>query len=110
MIPIDTRTGGPAERQESYWQLEDYGVFASPVMENGKVVGWENRHPHVSAVMVVHERLHSADWREEVMRRYPAADNSIKAATKAALEAITEIDAAVAAGQEPPGAYQWVTV
>jgi hypothetical protein len=110
VIPIDTSTGGPAEGQEMYWRLEDYGVFASPVMQDGKLVGWENRHPHVSAVLVVHERLYSMDWREEVMHRHPAADNSFEAATEAALKAIKEINAASARGEEPQGAYQWVTV
>jgi len=31
VIPIDTNTGGPAGGQESYFRLEDYGAFASPV-------------------------------------------------------------------------------
>lgn len=110
VIPIDTTTGGPTQGQESYWRLEDYGAFASPVMEDDKVASWENRHPHVTAVVVVHERLHSMDWREDVMRRHPAADNSFEAAIDAALNAFKAIDAAVARSEEPEGAYQWVTV
>jgi hypothetical protein len=66
-IPIDTAKGGPAEDQEPYFRLEDHGAFASPVKEGEKVVAWENRHPHVTAVVVVHERLHSDDWREEIL-------------------------------------------
>jgi hypothetical protein len=110
VIPIDTSTGGPPEGAQMHWRLEDYGVFTSPVEENGEVVGRENRHPHISAVVVVHERLRSADWRHEIMQRHPAADHSFGAATEAALRAIKEIDSAVARDEEPQGAYQWVTV
>jgi len=31
VMPIDTTTGGLAEGHETYWKLENYGVFASPV-------------------------------------------------------------------------------
>jgi hypothetical protein len=110
VIPIDTATGGPAEGQEAYWKLEDYGAFASPVMEDGQIVGWQNRHPHVTAVVVVHERPHSADWREEMMRRHPAADSSFEAATDAALKAIQDINEAIARGEEPEGSYRWASV
>ncbi|MGZ6576338.1 MAG: hypothetical protein ACXVHJ_35780, partial [Solirubrobacteraceae bacterium] len=55
-FPIDTTTGGPAEGRKPYFRLEDYGVFASPLFDDHKVVGWRNRHPHVTAVVVVHER------------------------------------------------------
>jgi hypothetical protein len=110
VIPIDTSTGGPAQGHPSYYQLEDYGVFASPVMEGGKVASWQNRHPHVSAVVVVHERQHSMDWREEIMHRYPAADQSFDAALEAATRGLKEIEAAIARGDEPEGAYQWVSV
>lgn len=110
VIPIDTRTGGPVQGGHAHWRLEDYGVFASPVVEDGKVVSWENRHPHVSAVVVVHERLHAMDWREEVMHRYPAADASLGAAWEAALQAMEEINAAIERGEEPEGSYQWVTL
>lgn len=110
VIPIDTTVGVPAEGTKPYMRLEDYGVFASPVFKADKVVGWVNRDPHVSAVVVVHERMHSMDWREEVMHRHPATDNSFEAASEAALKALKEIDAAIARGEEPKGAYQWVTV
>jgi hypothetical protein len=79
-------------------------------MEDGTVVGWQDQHPHVTAVVVVHERLHSADWREEMMGRHPAADNGFEAATEAALKAIKDINAAIDRGEEPQGAYRWVTV
>jgi hypothetical protein len=110
IIPIDPSTGGQAEGQEAYWKLEDYGAFASPIIEDSKVVGWENRHPHVTAVVVVHERLNSMEWREELMHRHPAADSSFDAASAAALEAVREIDAAIERGEEPDGAYRWVTM
>lgn len=60
--------------------------------------------------MVVRERQHSSDWREEFMRRHRSPDNSLEAATEAALNAIKEIDAAIERGEEPEGAYQWVSV
>jgi hypothetical protein len=110
VIPIDTTTGGSAEAHEAYWKLEDYGAFASPVIDAGRIVGWENRHPHVTAVVVVHERLHSADWRDEMFQRHPPADNSFEAATDATLEAIKDINGVIARGEEPDGAYRWVTV
>jgi hypothetical protein len=110
VFPIDTTTGGPAAGHEPFWRLEDYGVFASPVIENDKIVDWENRHPHVSAVLVVSERLNSADWSEEVFRRHPAADNRFEAAHDASLKSLQEINAAIARGEEPEGVYQWVTV
>ena len=75
-FPIDTTTGGPAEGRTPYFRMEDHGVFASPLFDDHKVVGWRNRHPHVTAVVVVHERLHSADWREEILARYRAPDRS----------------------------------
>jgi hypothetical protein len=79
-------------------------------MEGGKVVAWENRQPHVTAVVVAHERLYSDDWREEILARYRVPDRSIKAALDATLEAHREIEAAIERGEEPPGAYRWVSV
>jgi hypothetical protein len=110
VIPIDTTTGGPAEGHESYFRLEDYGAFASPVMEGGEVVAWENRHSHVTAVVVLHERSYSDDWREEILARYRAPDRSIPAAIDATLEALSEIQARSERGEEPEGVYQWVSV
>lgn len=111
VIPIDTSTGGRSEGHAAYWKLEDYGVFASPVVaDGGKVMNWVNRHPHVTAVVVVHERLNSTDWREEIMRRYRSANNTFDAAAEAALKGLEEINAAVDRGEGPEGEYQWVTV
>lgn len=109
-IPIDTTTGGPADGHEPYLQLENYGAFASPVKEADEIVGWENRHPHITAVVVVHERLYSADWREEILARYRAPDRSMDAALDSYLEAQREIDEAIARGEEPQGSYRWVSV
>jgi hypothetical protein len=88
--------------------LEDYGVFRSPVMDGAQIVGWENRFPYVSAVAVIQERLNSTDWRQEIIERIPVADQSIDAASRAAFRAMKEVDSAVAAGEEPDGAYQWL--
>lgn len=110
VIPIDTTTGCPAEGHDSHWRLEDYGVFASPVIGDGTTDRWENRHPHVTAVLVVHERLHAMDWRDRVMRRHRASDSSFEAASDAAVKALDALGAAVARGEEPKGAYRWVTV
>jgi hypothetical protein len=107
---IDTTTGGPSEGHEPYFQLEDYGAFASPVMEGDKVVGWRNKHPHVTAVVVVHERLYSADWREEIMTRYRAPDRSMEAAVEATFKALREVESAQQRGEEPEGSYRWVSV
>jgi hypothetical protein len=105
---VDSTTGVLAADTEMHLVLEDYGVFRSPVMDGAVIVGWENRFPHVSAVAVVHERLNSTDWREGIIEGIPVADQSIDAASRAAFRALKEINAAVAAGEEPAGAYQWV--
>jgi hypothetical protein len=87
--------------------LENYGAFASPVKEGE---GFENRHPHIAAVVVVHERLYSTDWREEILARYRVPNRSMDAAIEAYLEAQREIDAASERGEEPEGSYRWVSV
>jgi hypothetical protein len=107
VIPIDTTTGAAAEDEDAYTLLENYGVFASPAES---AAGLENRHPHITAVVVVHERLHSADWREQKLAHVQASDRSMDAAVDAYLEAQREIDAAVARGEEPAGSYRWVSV
>jgi hypothetical protein len=72
VIPIDMSTGGRLEGREAYLRLENYGVFASPeVKRQGGRLG--EPPPHVSAVVVVHERPRSMDWREQVMHRHPPA-------------------------------------
>lgn len=109
-IPIDPTTGGAPESAEMHWALEDYGVFRSPIRPYAEPQHWENRHPHISAVLVVHERLHSDDWRHDIMRSHDAADSSLSAAIDAGFEAVDEINAGVAAGAEPVGAYQWADV
>lgn len=109
-FPIDTITGGPAERRKPYFRMEDYGVFASPLFDDHKVVGRRNRHPHVTAVVVVQERLHSADWREEILARYRAPDRSMDAAIESTFEALREVEAGQQRGEEPEGSYRWVSV
>jgi hypothetical protein len=104
----DPRRGGLAEGTEMRLTLEDYGVFRSPIWHGEELVGWENRHPHVSAVAVVHERLNSADWRDEIMRSIPVADRTLEAAGKAAVIALRTVKERVAAGEEPTGTYRWV--
>src|SRR4051794_7893285 len=106
-IPIDTTTGGPAEGRDAYFMLENYGAFASPVKEGE---GFANRHPHITAVVVVHERHYSTDWREEILARYRVPNRSMDAAIDAYLEAQREIDAAIERGEEPQGSYRWVSV
>jgi hypothetical protein len=109
VIPIDTATGAAPKGTEPTWQLEDYGVFASPVFVDGKIADWENRNPHISSILVVHEREHSMDWRDEILRRHPATDNSFGAAAAATLGALREVEEAMARGEEPEGSYRWVT-
>jgi hypothetical protein len=109
-IPIDPATGGAPEGAQMHWTLENYGVFCSPVLEGGEIRSWENRNPHVSAVAVVHERLYSTDWHEEIVDRYPPANASMEAAVDAVFEAHQQVAAGVAAGEEPKGAYQWISL
>jgi hypothetical protein len=106
---VDSSTGGLAADTAMRVVLEDYGVFRSPVMDDGPhIVGWENTFPYVSAVAVVHERLNSMDWREEIIERIPVTDQTIEAASRAAFRALKEINEAVAAGEEPTGVYRWL--
>jgi hypothetical protein len=58
----------------------------------------------------VHERLYSADWREEILARYRAPDRSMDAAIEATFEAFREIDAAIERNEEPGGSYRWLSV
>lgn len=106
-IPIDPALGGAPPGVRPHLALEDYGVFRSPVIEAAQIVDWTNRHPHVSGVLVAHERRNSDDWRRELVARYPPADNSMEAATDAALQAMQAVSEAIEAGLEPAGAYQW---
>jgi hypothetical protein len=105
---VDSGAGGLVAGTAMHVALEDYGVFRSPVVHGDQIAGWENRFPYVSAVAVVHQRPYSMDWRDEIIQRIPVADQSIDAASRAALRALKEINAAVAAGEEPDGAYQWL--
>jgi hypothetical protein len=105
---IDSSTGGLVEGTGMRVSLEDYGVFRSPLRRDGHIVGWENRHPHVSAIAVVHERLNSTDWREQVVRSIPVADGTLEAAGDAALRALRTVNELVAAGEEPRGAYRFI--
>jgi hypothetical protein len=63
-----------------------------------------------AAVVVVHERLHSADWREEILDRYHGPDRSIDAAIESTFEALREVEAGQQRGEEPEGSYRWVSV
>jgi hypothetical protein len=103
-------TGAPLGKGAMRLILEDYGVFRSPVWWNGQIAGWQNRHPHVSAVLIVHERLVSTDWREEIVRSIPVADQTLDAAHAAAFRALTTVNELVAAGEEPTGSYRFVDV
>ena len=109
-FPIDPRIGGMPEGAQPHLALEDYGVFRSPVLRDGRIVAWENRNPHVSAVAVVCERLHSTDWRECILDGYRSVDDTMEAGIDAMFEANREVSARVEAGEEPPGAYQWVNL
>ena len=109
-IPIDPATGGAPEGAHMQGVLENYGVFRSPVVHDGHIQRWENRNPHISAVAVVHERLYSTDWRQEVVGRHPPANTSMEAAVDAVFEAHQQVAAGIAAGEEPEGGYQWVSL
>lgn len=106
-IPIDPALGGAPAGIQPHLALEDYGVFRSPVRVAGQSVGRTNRHPHLSGVLIVHERRHSDDWRREVVAQHPPAEDSMAAMTDATLDAMKAVSEAVAAGHEPSGAYQW---
>jgi hypothetical protein len=52
----------PPDTDESIWAA-DYGAFCSMTPEGR----WVNHSPHVSAVVVVHERTHEQDWSDRTL-------------------------------------------
>jgi hypothetical protein len=105
---VDPKTGGKVEGDDPIYQLQEYGAFRTPIFEDGSIVGYENKHLHVSAVAIVCERTTAEDWREEIKSGHEPADESRHAALDASLAANEEIARRKAAGEEPHGAYQWI--
>jgi hypothetical protein len=83
---------------------EDYGAFIS-ITEDGPV----NHHPHVSAIVVVHERTHNQDWIHEMLAKEPDPEGLENLGEKMAryLETIRRREEA---GEAPEGSYRWVEV
>jgi hypothetical protein len=87
---------------------EDYGAFISSA-PNGASTKLVNHHPHVSAVVVIHERELAADWRQSVFAQQPkitagAGREERVAHMNRLLEALEQ------AGEPPEGAYRWASV
>jgi hypothetical protein len=84
---------------------EDYGAFLS-VRADGEIV---NHHPHVSAVMVVHERLNREDWIERILAEEPDVDE-FSGKAEAMLHYLMTVERREAEEGSPKGAYHWVDV
>ena len=87
---------------------EDYGAFISTAAA-GAPTKLINHHPHVSAVVVIHERAVAADWRQSVFAQQPklspdAGHEERVAHMMRLLEALDQ------AGPPPEGAYRWASV
>jgi hypothetical protein len=83
---------------------EHYGAFIS--VRIGEVV---NHHPHVSGVVVVHERENRQDWVGRVIADEPDAEEfeGLGAAMNHYLRAVKQREDA---GEAPEGSYRWVEV
>jgi hypothetical protein len=83
---------------------EDYGAFIS-ITKQGLV----NHHPHVSAVVVVQERTHEADWIEQRLRQEPRVEDLSKTGEEM-VRFLKIVDEARIRGEVPEGSYRWVEV
>jgi hypothetical protein len=97
--------GLPDDQHEPAELVADgYGAFIS-VTEQGLV----NHHPHVSAVVVVHERQHRQDWVQQVIAEEPDVDEL--GGTGPAMDHYLKTVARREAEQgTPEGSYRWVEV
>jgi len=108
-IPVDT-TGDGVPPGPATYLVEDYGAFISLERDGGEE-RFVARHPHISAVAIVHERTYEQDFAEEVMARHPSEEpGSTLAAAEAATAGLEELNELRGAGQVPEGHYQWVDV
>jgi hypothetical protein len=108
-IPVDT-TGRGVPPGPATHLAEDYGAFVSLQRgEDGE--RFVARHPHVSGVVIVHERTNEQDFIDEVMARHPSEEpGSTVAAAAAAIAGVKEVNELRDAGRVPDGQYQWVNV
>ena len=84
---------------------EDHGAFVS-VQRDGSTI---NHHPHVSAVVVIHERDVASDWREGFLAARPKL--ALDAARKERVaHMISAWEALERAGSPPDGTYRWASV
>jgi hypothetical protein len=83
---------------------EDYGAFRS-VTDTGPV----NHHPHVSAVVVVHERRHETDWIEQRLRQEPRVED-LSQTGEQMVRYLKIVEDARKRGEVPEGTYRWVEV
>lgn len=87
---------------------ENYGAFVSTGPE-GAPTKLVNHHPHVSAVVVIHERELAADWRQGVFAQEPKLSPDAGRDARIA-RANRLIEALERAGDPPEGAYRWASV
>ena len=101
---IDRSTGAAVGGPQN--KLSDYGVLCSRQPDGT----WANVHPHIAAVVTLHERTLEQDWIGERFRErgHPLPD--LAAALAQAKRRDVEIEEARAAGEIPQGTYQWVEV
>jgi hypothetical protein len=90
---------------EGEYIAADYGAFIS-VLKDGSV---ENRNPHVSAVVVVHERDHGRDWIGRVVADEPDVED-FESSGAAMNHYLKVVDDRQEGGEAPEGSYRWVEV
>lgn len=105
-VRISIGPGGLANDPDEPAQLvaDGYGAFISDT-ETGLV----NYHPHVSAVVVVHERTNKQDWIEATIanERDPGGLEDVGAAMVGYMKTIRRLEEA---GEAPDGSYRWVEI
>jgi hypothetical protein len=95
----------PPADEDAEWIADGYGAFIS-VLDDGRL---ENRNPHVSAVVVVHERDHRSDWIERVLADEPEVE-SFESTRDAMAAYLRAVDERQERGEAPEGSYRWVEV
>jgi hypothetical protein len=106
-FPIDSQSG--AQAGPASFIAEDFGAFVSRQSgKGGERFVW--RHPHISAVVTLHERANERDFIDQMIASHPRRDDSREAAALAVIAAVEEVNEARVAGEVPDGAYQWLDI
>jgi hypothetical protein len=103
IIPIHSDRGGAAG--EGHILLDGYGAFRQCV--RGEIV---NPHPHVSAVVTLHQRTYEQDWLEAEAQGHRLEENGLEGIEDYLRRYLRTVQEAREGGEIPEGSYQWVEV